>query len=74
MDYAKQDDSMTLTMNPAMNLMTAIRVSSSLENKPVSFSVDFQSLADGVSYPATTDLKWEAEKLEIRVTNLDYHK
>lgn len=73
-DYAQSGDSMTLTTDSHSKLTTQILINSSLDKKPVSFSSDFSSLANGLSYPSTTDMKWVAEKIEIRVTNLDYHK
>jgi hypothetical protein len=73
-DYAQPGDTMTLTVDSHSKMTTLILVNSALDKKPVVLNSDFSSLANGLSYPSTTDMKWEAEKIEIRITNLDYHK
>jgi len=73
-DYARPGDSMTISMDPHSKLPAQIRIASNLDGNPVAFNIDFASLADGTSYPSMVDMKWDAKKLELRVTNFDYHK
>ena len=73
-DYARPGDSMTISMDPHSKLPAQIRIASNLDGNPVAFNIDFASLADGTSYPTVAEMKWNAKKLELRITNFDYHK
>jgi hypothetical protein len=73
-DYARLGDSMTISFDPDSRLPTQVRITSNLDEEPVTFDIEFASLADRTSYPSTVDMKWDAKKLELRITNSDYHK
>jgi len=73
-DYARPGDSMTISMDPHSGLPSQIRIASNLDNEPVAFNINFASLADGTSYPSAVDMRWDAKKLELRITNFDYHR
>jgi len=73
-DYVQPGDSMTIAPKSNTRTPSHIVIGSSLDNQPISFSVGFAALSDGTYYPSATEMKWEARKLEIRITNFDYHK
>jgi hypothetical protein len=73
-DYVQSGDSMALTMSAQSKLTNQVLIASSLEKKPVSIDVEYQSLPNGIVYPSSTVAKWEAKNLEIRISNIEYHK
>ncbi len=73
-DYVQPGDTMILSVNPNMKVPAQIEIHSSLDGQPVSFSVDFASLSDGLFYPAAASMKWEARHLELNISNFEYRK
>jgi hypothetical protein len=72
--YVKAGDKVTFALNRNPRKLDQISVLSSLDDDPVSFVVHFASLADGTNYPATTTMKSDVEKLQVRVTTSNYRK
>ncbi len=73
-DYLKPGDKEIFAIGSESKRVDQIAISSSLDDDPVSFTVDFARLPDNTNYPSMTTIKSEAKGLEIRVTTSDYHK
>lgn len=73
-DYLKPGDKETFAIGSESKRLDQIAISSSLDEDPVSFTVDFARLPDNTNYPSMTTIKSDAKGLEIRVTTSDYHK
>jgi hypothetical protein len=73
-NYLKPGDKETFAIGSESKRLDQIAISSSLDDDPVSFTVDFARLPDDTNYPSMTTIKSEAKGLEIRVTTSDYHK
>lgn len=73
-NYVKAGDKVTFILNRASRTLDQISVLSSLDNNPVSFMVQFAHLADGTDYPATTTMKSDSERIQVRVTTSNYNK
>lgn len=73
-DYLKPGDKETFAIGAESKRLDQIAISSSLDDDPVTFTVNFARLPDDTNYPSATTIKSEAKGLEIRVTTSDYHK
>jgi hypothetical protein len=73
-NYLKPGDKETFAIGSESKRLDQIAISSSLDDDPVSFTVDFARLPDDTNYPSMATIKSEAKGLEIRVTTSDYHK
>ena len=75
-NYQLPGDAMTLTFAIEPKLIQTVNVATWLDSpsKPVTLTVQFQSLPDGTNVPATTTLTLPSSNLDITVTNEDYQK
>jgi hypothetical protein len=75
-NYLKPGDSVTVSFNPATKGLRTMTISSYLDDpkEPVSVTVDFQTLPDGVSYPSATIVSAKAKKLQVSTRNANYRK
>jgi hypothetical protein len=73
-DYLKPGDKETFAIGTESKRLEQIAISSSLDDDPVSFTVNFARLPDDTNYPSATTIQSQAKGLEIRVSTSDYHK
>jgi len=76
-NYLKSGDALSLNLDTASNSIQAIKVNSYLESQkddPITMSVTFARLGDGVSYPANIVLDAPAKKVQVKIQNSNYEK
>ena len=76
-NYLKSGDTLSLNLDTASNSIQAINVNSYLESQkddPITMSVTFARLGDGVSYPANIVLDAPAKKVQVKIHNSNYEK
>jgi len=76
-DYLKPGDSLTIGLNMAAKALSSYDVASYVEDPkddPVTLSVTFDRLPDGVSYPRQTVLDVKAKQIKVVTTNSGYAK
>jgi hypothetical protein len=76
-DYLKPGDSLAIGLNMAAKALSSYDVASYVEDPkddPVTLSVTFDRLPDGVSYPRQTVLDVKAKQIKVVVTNSGYAK
>ena len=75
-NYAKPNDSMTLDFNMEAKKLAKLAVSSYLDDpsQPVMLNVQFATLPDGTSYPATTIVNAPSQAMQVTMTNSNYQK
>ncbi len=75
-NYQLPGDAMTLTFAIEPKLIQTVNVATWLDSpsKPVTLTVQFESLPDGTNVPSTTTLTLPSSKLDVTVTNDNYQK
>jgi hypothetical protein len=76
-EYLKPGDVFAINIDPKTDHITAIYVSSYLEDDTddtIDLLVSFEAFQDGTLYPAKVDLKGESEDIEIVIENHGYRK
>ena len=76
-NYLKSGDTLSLNLDTASNSIQAINVNSYLESQkddPITMSVTFARLGDGLSYPANIVLDAPAKKVQVKIHNSNYEK
>lgn len=75
-NYEKAGDALTLTLDTASLALLHVGVDTWL-NEPdqqVTLEVSFQTLSDGTSYPASTELVIPGDEIEVHIENSNYQR
>lgn len=75
-NYEKEGDALTLTLDADTKAMLAMSVETWLDDpgQAVTLNVQFEKLADGTSYAATTVLAIPGDKIEVHIDNDNYER
>ena len=73
-DVLQAGDSMSVWVDPATYAMRRLEIHSAFEEKPVSLTIEFQTLVDGPTYPARSILDYPDKEVELTVENYDYQR
>jgi len=75
-NYQMPGDMLTIDLDPKSNRLLGATVSTYLDDPKdaVELVIQFGSLPDGTTYPASVNLKAPAKKVTVQVTNADYRK
>jgi hypothetical protein len=75
-NYAKPGDSMALDFNMGTKKLAGLNVNSYTADpsQPVSLVVQFATLPDGTSYPASEVINASAQGIQVTITNSNYQK
>ncbi len=75
-DYLKPGDTLTINVDPATNRILGVQVATYIESPQdaVSLKVNFSTLNDGTTYPASATLVAQGKNLEVDVQNTGYRK
>lgn len=71
-DVLQPGDQVSIWVDPTSYSMRQVEISSVFEEKPVTLKVEFQSAADGPTYPARSTLAYPDKDVELTVENYDY--
>ncbi len=75
-NYKMQGDTLAIDMDPSTHKLLAATVSTYLDDPKDAITLDIQfgSLPDGTTYPASVNLNAEEKHLTVKVTNTDYRR
>jgi len=75
-NYQMPGDMLTIDLDPKSNRLLGAMVSTYLDDPKdaVELVIQFGSLPDGTTYPASVNLNAQAKKVTVQVTNADYRK
>ena len=73
-DVLHAGDLMSVWVDPASYNMRQVEIHSIYEEKPVTVTVEFRSVADGPTYPARSTLSYPDKEIELTVENYDYER
>ena len=65
-------DTMGVWIDPKSYMMRRIEIRSSFDDKPVHFTGEFRTVADGPTYPARLTLQYPDKEVELTIENFDY--
>jgi hypothetical protein len=65
-------DMMTAWLEPSSAAMRRVEVGTSLDGKPVTLSVEYRSLENGLTYQARTVLRYPEKEIELTVESFEY--
>jgi hypothetical protein len=75
-NYQKTGDMLAIDIDPSSKRLLGATVASYIDDPKdaVDLSIQFGSLPDGTTYPASVKLNAPAKKITVQMTNSDYHR
>ena len=73
-DLLAKGDEVHYIIDSSTNLFTSIKISSVVDGKPFTSSIDFKTMSDGTNHPSHTEIMLPSESLNIVAENIDYVK
>ena len=75
-NYQKQGDLLAIDIDPSSKRLLGATVSSYIDDPKdaVDLAIQFGSLPDGTTHPASVKLNAPAKKITVQMTNSDYHR
>ena len=73
-DLLAKGDEVHYIIDSSTNLFKSINISSVVDGKPFTSSIDFKTMSDGTNHPSHTEIMIPSESLKIIVENIDYIK
>ena len=73
-DLLAKGDEVQYIIDSSTNLFKSIKISSVVDGKPFTSSIDFKTMSDGTNHPSHTEIMLPSESLNIVAENIDYVK
>ena len=73
-DLLAKGDEVHYIIDSSTNLIKSIKISSAVDGKPFTSSIDFKTMSDGTNHPSHTEIIIPSESLNIVAENIDYFK
>jgi len=73
-DLLAKGDEVHYIIDSSTNLFKSIKISSAVDGKPFTSSIDFKTMIDGTNHPSHTEIIIPSESLNIVAENIDYIK
>jgi len=73
-DLLAKGDEVHYIIDSSTNLFKSIKISSAVDGKPFTSSIDFKTMSDGTNHPSHTEIIIPSESLNIVAENIDYFK
>jgi len=73
-DLLAKGDEVHYIIDSSTNLFKSIKISSAVDGKPFTSSIDFKTMSDGTNHPSHTEIIIPSESLNIVAENIDYIK
>jgi len=73
-DLLAKGDEVQYIIDSSTNLFKSIKISSVVDGKPFTSSIDFKTMSDGTNHPSRTEIILPSESVNITSENIDYVK
>jgi len=73
-DLLATGDEVHYIIDSSTNLFKSIKISSVVDGKPFTSSIDFKTMSDGTNHPSRTEIILPSESVNITSENIDYVK
>ena len=73
-DLLAKGDEVHYIIDSSTNLFKSIKISSVVDGKPFTSSIDFKTMSDGTNHPRRTEIILPSESMNITSENIDYVK
>ncbi len=73
-DLLAKGDEVHYIIDSSTNLFKSIKISSVVDGKPFTCSIDFKAMSDGTNHPSRTEITLPSESIKITSENIDYIK
>jgi len=73
-DLLATGDEVHYIIDSSTNLFKSIKISSVVDGKPFTSSIDFKTMSDGPNHPSRTEIILPSESVNITSENIDYVK
>ena len=73
-DLLAKGDEVHYIIDSSTNLFKSINISSVVDGKPFTSSIDFKTMSDGTNHPSHTEIVIPSESIKITSENIDYIK
>jgi hypothetical protein len=73
-DLLAKGDEVHYIIDSSTNLFKSIKISSVVDGKPFTSSIDFRTMSDGTNHPSHTEIILPSESMNITSENIDYVK
>ncbi len=73
-DLLAKGDEVHYIIDSSTNLFKSIKISSVVDGKAFTSSIDFKTMSDGTNHPSRTEIILPSESMKITAENIDYIK